>query len=120
MRPQPALHALIATAYDAQLRSSAHLIDRLRFTDSFTEDCGDVPSGALDLASRLFQLHLKRYLSAPGHVYDVEMAATSLLTPEEIEAERDNATLRGELFLEATCASRIPPIGDQWDITVRL
>ena len=73
-----------------------------------------------DIAESLFMAYLKRYLLGRGHVDDPYFIDTGLLSQDDILREKNNTTLRAELFLHAATGTNIPPPATEWKIRVRI
>lgn len=63
--------------------------------------------------------YLKRYLLAPGHVFDEQISALGLVDAAEARRQRDNPTLRAELFLKAATGAVFLRPGETYAIDVR-
>ena len=100
--------------YDLKIKSAEDVIGRLVVTTAFTSSSADEAK----LASHLFMLYLKRYLLGTGHVNADQLVMGGVVTVEMIDIEKDNKTLRAELFLDAMSGSTIPPVESDWKLTV--
>ncbi|KAI0074766.1 hypothetical protein K474DRAFT_1505289 [Panus rudis PR-1116 ss-1] len=110
-----AVAELVAAMYRRVVLHPDDVVPHLYPLDMRKTEATDLTKHILDT---IFVRHLERYLRGKGHPTHPRLLERGIITKDEMEAEKDNLTLRTKLLLRAATPAQLIPMGDDWQLTL--